>query len=61
MTGVTVPVRRVRQVTLRHAAAMSTRQPAAPKRAADCVVTGMDGSMIPVAVPSMEASDARKG
>jgi hypothetical protein len=41
--------------------AMSTRQPAAPKRAADCVVTEMDGSMIPVVVASPEASDARKG
>jgi len=59
--GVTVPVRRVRQVTLRHAAAMSTRQPVAPKQAADCVVTQMDGSMIPVVATALEGTDRRKG
>jgi hypothetical protein len=59
--GIEVAVGRVRAVTLRHAAAMSTRQPAAPKHAADCVVTEMDGNMMPVVVASPEASDARKG
>ena len=53
-------VSRVRQVTLRHAAGMSTQEPVAPKRAADCVVTEMDGSMIPVVVTATEAGDRRK-
>ena len=59
--GIEVAVRRLRRVTLRHAAAMNGLEGAGPKRPAACVVTEMDGSMIPVVVASAQGADRRKG
>jgi len=57
--GIEVPLRAVRQHTLRHAKAIGAvkHQPSA---AAKMVITGMDGSMVPI-VESGTGEDQRKG
>ena len=57
--GVDIPLAAARQYTLRHARAMGAVQhPAAP--AAKTLITGLDGSMIPI-VESGLGADQRKG
>jgi Uncharacterised protein family (UPF0236) len=59
--GVNVSVQRVRCQSLRHGAALSARPVRPPKQAARCVITQMDGSMIPVVVPAAGTADGRLG
>lgn len=57
--GIEVPMEAARQQTLKHAKAMgAVKHPAAP--AASMVLTGLDGSMVPI-VQSGSGDDQRKG
>jgi hypothetical protein len=57
--GVEVPLAATRQHTLAHAKAISTVQPK-PGPAAKILITGLDGSMVPI-VQSGAGADKRKG
>ncbi len=59
--GIEVSVQRVRRQTLLHGACLSVLEMTAPKPAAQCLVSQMDGSMIPVMVPTVAGRDRRKG
>lgn len=57
--GIEVPLRAVRQHTLRHAKAIGVVKPQ-PATEAKMVITGMDGSMVPI-VESGTGEDKRQG
>jgi len=59
--GIDVSVGRVRRHSLLPGAQMSALEMVAPKEAARTLVTEMDGTMIPIVVPPVQAADRRKG
>jgi len=59
--GIDVSVGRVRRHSLLHGARMSALERVAPQQAARTLVTEMDGTMIPIAVPPAAGADRRKG
>ncbi len=59
--GLDVSAEAVRQHTLRHGAQISALTVRPPQRAASTLITQLDGSLIPIAVPPTAGADRRRG